>query len=663
MEVILEISDIFAYFDLFHCEGVANAAAAFTLENKCRETVWPAIINNGASRELSSTGFALQPGDSETIQGESSWGGRIWARTHCTNDSNGSNFRCLTGDCGSGRVECSGNSSSAPPVTLAEFKADSSGADFYDVSLVDGFNVPILVASLGGGGNCGTTGCPADLNADCPSELKMTGDGGEVLGCRSPCDAFGKPEYCCTGKFSSPDACKPNNYSKIFKNQCPQAYSYAFDDATSTFSCIGSVYTITFCPPLPPKGRTWIWIVVAILAAIIMLLLGSIGYIRIRRRKLEEAEKRKRDEYIHRLTASESFTNVDEQTERREGDLNIFSFGSIVVATNNFSEENKLGEGGFGPVYMGRLLDGREIAVKRLSKTSGQGLEEFKNELILISKLQHTNLVRVLGCCIHEEEKMLIYEYMPNKSLDFFLFAKDKKEQLDWQKRFDIIDGIAQGLLYLHKYSRMRVIHRDLKASNVLLDENMKPKIADFGMARIFKPNETEAMTNRVVGTYGYMSPEYAMEGTFSIKSDVFSLGVLMLEIISGRKNSSFYDFEDRTLNLIGYAWELWKGGMALALKDPALGDLSDDTKQILRCIHAGLLCVQESAIDRPTMSEVLAMLNNDSMSLEDPKQPAFFTGRRALHNHDSTSSERGNQGAPLPVSVNDLSISVVEPR
>ncbi|CAB4313905.1 unnamed protein product [Prunus armeniaca] len=207
--------------------------------------------------------------------------------------------------------------------------------------------------------------------------------------------------------------------------------------------------------------------------------------------------------------------------------LTVFSYASVVAATTNFSEENKLGQGGFGPVYKGKLVTGQEIAVKRLSRCSGQGTLEFKNELILISELQHTNLVQLFGFCIHGEERMLIYAYMPNKN-------STRAMLLDWTKRFNIIEGIAQGLLYLHKYSRMRVIHRDLKASNILLDEYMKPKISDFGLARIFTHNELEASTNRIVGTYGYMSPEYAMEGIFSIKSDVYSFGVLMLEIISG---------------------------------------------------------------------------------------------------------------------------------
>ncbi|KAJ8555211.1 hypothetical protein K7X08_012707 [Anisodus acutangulus] len=394
------------------------------------------------------------------------------------------------------------------------------------------------------------------------------------------------------------------------------------------------------------KGKPWMWIVLAIF--ITMVICGFICFIKTRILKLQD-EKRKKEEYIRELTAADSFnnTNLKEEDGREVQDLKIFSFGLILAATNNFSCENKLGEGGFGAVYKGQFPDGRVVAVKRLSRTSGQGLVEFKNELILIAKVQHTNLVRVLGCCIHGDEKMLIYEYMPNKSLDFFLFDPATKKLLDWQKRFEIIEGIAQGLLYLHKYSRMRVIHRDLKASNVLLDENMNPKIADFGMARIFKQNETEAVTGRVVGTYGYMAPEFAMEGAFSIKSDVFSFGVLMLEILSGRRNASLQQF-DRPLNLIGYAWELWKEGCALELKDPAIGDICD-SQQLLQVIHVGLLCVQEGATDRPTMSDVISMLGNESMSLPIAKQPAFFTGREEAESNSC--------------SVNDCSITVIEAR
>ncbi|KAF5938829.1 hypothetical protein HYC85_023088 [Camellia sinensis] len=214
-------------------------------------------------------------------------------------------------------------------------------------------------------------------------------------------------------------------------------------------------------------------------------------------------EKRREKEFLQELISSDNFNNAnDGEDDGTEGHaLKILSFASVVEATNNFSIENKLGQSGFGPVYKGILQEGRVIAVKRLSTTSCQGLVEFKNELILISKLQHTNLVRVLGCCIHGEEKMLIYEYLLNNSLDTYIFDPAKRGLLDWTKRLNIIEGVAQGLLYLHKYSRMRVIHRDLKASNVLLDENMNAKISDFGMARIFKINETEANTKKPAGT------------------------------------------------------------------------------------------------------------------------------------------------------------------
>ncbi|XP_062190400.1 cysteine-rich receptor-like protein kinase 25 [Phragmites australis] len=314
------------------------------------------------------------------------------------------------------------------------------------------------------------------------------------------------------------------------------------------------------------------------------------------------------------------------KNEESDSEFSLYDFDQIADATNNFDDDNKLGQGGFGPVYRGELPGGLEIAIKRLSSCSVQGLIEFKTEIQLIAKLQHTNLVRLLGCCVQADEKMLIYEYMHNKSLDFFIFDSVKGAILTWERRFRIIDGIAQGLLYLHKHSRLRVIHRDLKASNILLDRDMNPKISDFGMARIFCSNVTEANTTRVVGTHGYIAPEYASEGLFSIKSDVFSFGVLLLEIITGKRTAGFYQY-GKFFNLTGYAYQMWQDGKWHELVDPALGE-DFPVSEVMKCVQVSLLCVQDSADDRPNMSDVVAMLSSEGLTMPEPRQPAYYNVR-----------------------------------
>ncbi|KAK6142579.1 hypothetical protein DH2020_022927 [Rehmannia glutinosa] len=250
--------------------------------------------------------------------------------------------------------------------------------------------------------------------------------------------------------------------------------------------------------------------------------------------------------------------------ERKSEDLELpsFSFATIAAATNNFSEENIIGEGGFGPVYKGNLSSEEEIAVKRLSETSGQGFEEFKNEVILFAKLQHSNLVRLLGCCINGDERMLIYEYLHNKSLDYLIFDQNRRTMLTWPKR-------------------------------------------------------------------GYMAPEYAIDGKFSVKSDVFSLGVVILEIVSGKKNRGF-NHRDHHHSLLGHAWLLWKDNKALELMDECLND-SFIESQVKRCIQVGLLCIQKLAEDRPVMSSVLFMLGCEGAVLSEPKEPGFFMERSSV--------------------------------
>ncbi|XP_070675386.1 G-type lectin S-receptor-like serine/threonine-protein kinase SD1-1 isoform X2 [Malus domestica] len=373
--------------------------------------------------------------------------------------------------------------------------------------------------------------------------------------------------------------------------------------------------------------------IIAIAVSAVSIVLGiflAIYYSYRRRQKFRE--KLGRDGMMGQNTAG----------QKEDLELPLFSLSTLITATDNFSFNTKLGEGGFGSVYKGRLEDGQEMAVKRLSQSSGQGQAEFKNEVILIAKLQHRNLVKLIGCCIEGEEKLLIYEYMPNKSLDFYIFDQTQGRKLDWSRRFHIIRGIARGLLYLHQDSRLRIIHRDLKASNVLLDKDMNPKISDFGMARLFGGDQTEAVTKRVVGTY---------------------FGILLLETLSGKRSRGFYD-PNHNLNLIGHAWRLWKEGRSLELIDEYLTD-SCSLSEVLRCIHVSLLCVQHLPEDRPTMSSVVLMLGGES-ALPQPKKPGFFIGKYSSSEAESSSKNETFSLSGVmkeTFSTTESSISVLEPR
>ncbi|XP_040383663.1 thaumatin-like protein 1b [Oryza brachyantha] len=232
----------------------AALCATFTLTNSCGYTVWPGLLSSAGSPPLATTGFALAPGESRAVDAPAAWSGRVWGRTLCGADQASGRFACATGDCGSGAVECGGGGA-APPTTLAEFTLNGGGGnDFYDVSLVDGSNLPMVVVPQGGvgGATCGATGCLVDLNAPCPADLKVAGADGAGIACKSACEAFGTPEYCCSGAFGRPATCQPSAYSQFFKNACPRAYSYAYDDATSTFTCAsGTVdYLVVFCPSI-----------------------------------------------------------------------------------------------------------------------------------------------------------------------------------------------------------------------------------------------------------------------------------------------------------------------------------------------------------------------------------------------------------------------------
>ncbi|CAN6211859.1 unnamed protein product, partial [Urochloa humidicola] len=341
----------------------------------------------------------------------------------------------------------------------------------------------------------------------------------------------------------------------------------------------------------------------------------------------------------------------------------IIDLSTLRTATENFDEANKLGEGGFGAVYKGILPGNQEIAVKRLSQSSRQGIEELKNELVLVAKLQHKNLVRLVGVCLEDREKLLVYEYMPNKSLDTIIFDPERCGELDWGKRFKIVNGIARGLQYLHEDSQVKIIHRDLKASNVLLDYDFNPKISDFGLARLFGNDQTQDVTNRVVGTYGYMAPEYAMRGHYSIKSDVFSFGVLILEIVTGRRNGGSYS-TDESADLLSLVWEHWTMGTLVEIMDSSLSSLAP-RDQMLKCIHIGLLCVQDDPAERPLMSTVNVMLSSSTVTLQAPSRPAFCIAKSGFNSDMYSEGYPGasHSASRSPMSVNDVSITELDPR
>ncbi|RWR88305.1 cysteine-rich receptor-like protein kinase 15 [Cinnamomum micranthum f. kanehirae] len=432
-----------------------------------------------------------------------------------------------------------------------------------------------------------------------------------------------------------------------FAASCNMRYeAYAFFNTNKVVAPVTqpnpSPQLIPATSPIPPKGVVpgnvskegkeaknsrvlAIGITVAFLG---FVLLGCcIFYLLHGRKKPKRKEQQSQDALLDNLgppTGTELLnTNISGGSQMETQELPLISLDTILHATNNFSSENKLGEGGFGAVYKGILADEKEIAVKRLSKGSSQGLMEFKNEVILIVKLQHKNLVRLLFCCIEKGEKLLVYEYMPNTSLDVFLLVNQvKRAELHWRIRLNIVTGIARGLLYLHEDSRLKVIHRDLKASNVLLDHEMNPKISDFGLARAFGENQ-----------------EYAMDGLFSVKSDVFSFGVLLLEIISGRRNNRSH-LPQNAQSLLAYAWQLWCDEKEMELIDPMLID-SSPMDHVLRFLHIGLLCVQEVASERPTMSSVVLMLGSESMILPQPSQPPLYLGKRGFPSELSHSNAR----------------------
>uniref|UniRef100_F6HUX8 Cysteine-rich receptor-like protein kinase 43 n=1 Tax=Vitis vinifera TaxID=29760 RepID=F6HUX8_VITVI len=297
-----------------------------------------------------------------------------------------------------------------------------------------------------------------------------------------------------------------------------------------------------------------------------------------------------------------------------------FKYTTLEKATDYFNEANKLGQGGFGEVFKGTLRDGREIAIKRLFITGQSGAQEVYNEIDIIGSACHKNLVRFLGCCFTRHDSFLVYEFLPNRSLDRVLFDTEKKKELPWKIRLGIIMGTAEGLEYLHKDCHVRIIHRDIKASNVLLDFRYRPKIADFGLARFYSTDRALTGT-AIAGTLGYMAPEYLAQGRLTDKVDVYSYGVLILEIVSGVQNNKF-QLDDSLNTLATATWKHFQSNTMTEIIDKGME--IEDMEEVTRVIQVGLLCTQESPTLRPAMTEIIQMLKQKDVSLPIPSKPPF---------------------------------------
>ncbi|KAJ4959616.1 hypothetical protein NE237_019526 [Protea cynaroides] len=302
-----------------------------------------------------------------------------------------------------------------------------------------------------------------------------------------------------------------------------------------------------------------------------------------------------------------------------------FALETLALATRDFHSDNKVGEGGFGPVYMGTLENGTVIAVKRLSDASKQGKGQFMNEAKILAKIQHRNIVKLWGHCAQGSELLLVYEYVVNGSLDKVLSDERKRSELDWKRRYNVITGVACGLQYLHEYSPIIIIHRDIKASNILLDKKWCPKIADFGMAHLYGEEDQTHISTLAAGTPGYVAPEYGVNGKLSVKADVYSFGVVMLELVTGKKNSNFSPPDFDCESLIEWIRKSYDKGRSLDAMDPTLASMTaEDREQVEVCIQIGLRCTQRASKSRPSIDEVVMTLLNGSSKLKGPTIPGY---------------------------------------
>ncbi|XP_010439880.1 PREDICTED: LEAF RUST 10 DISEASE-RESISTANCE LOCUS RECEPTOR-LIKE PROTEIN KINASE-like 2.4 [Camelina sativa] len=591
------------------------STSILTIENKCNTTIWPVLFSWRS--QVSTTGFTLKSGEARDIQAPSSWYGLISARTLCSNDLTGK-FTCATGDCESGVTECRRHYDWAS-VTYVLFRIDDDGINSYSISVEYGYNLPLkVVPSIP---TCISSGCMVDLSKTCPDNLKKF-VGGNLVACNSACREDNSQENCCTRYFNSKQTCKPTQYVENFGRACPFAYSYAFNDNNSTFTCSNSTdYVITFCPssipnitgssmaPLPePKHNSQRMLkpIIGVAAALPVLIIIIVVAVVVRAKNAKRKSELS-DENIEAVVM-----------------LKRYSFQQVKKMTNSFA--HVLGKGGFGIVYKGKLPDksGRDIALKILKESQGNG-EEFINELVSMSRASHVNIVSLFGFCYEGNHRAIIYEFMPNGSLDKFI-SENMSTKKDWTALYNIAVGVARGLEYLHNSCVSKIVHFDIKPQNILIDEDFCPKISDFGLAKLGKRKESIISMLDARGTVGYIAPEMFSKnyGGVSHKSDVYSYGMVVLEMIGATKREEVETSTSNKSSVYFPDWvydDLERKETMRRLEDHIIEE--EDEKTVKKMTLVGLWCIQNTPSNRPPMRKVVEMLEGNLEALQvPPKAP-----------------------------------------
>ncbi|KAG2285028.1 hypothetical protein Bca52824_044632 [Brassica carinata] len=584
-----------------HLSISVMSTRSFTVENKCDYTVWPATFNYQGS--VDTTGFILEKGETRTINTTSSWIGNLWGRTLCSTNSTGY-FSCITGDCGSGDMECS--NAGEPPATLAEFNlANDGGNDYYDVSVINGYNLPVLVTPENG--TCESIGCVVDIKKTCPTDLWINRTdirSNDPYACRTSCQKNQTRELCCVGLYQEvgvpPQECKRTIYSETFNRK-------------------SSLKLILIL------GGSSVFTMIIIIVIVI---------------KVRVNNRRKSD--------------LDGKNIQAVVMLKRFSYAQVKKMTKSFADV--LGRGGFGTVYKGKLPDGsRDVAVKILKESNENG-EDFINEVASMSRTSHVNIVSLLGFCYEGSKKAIIYEFMPNGSLDKFISEK-MSEKMEWKTLYNIAVGVSRGLEYLHNRCVTRIVHFDIKPQNILMDGDSCPKISDFGLAKLCKNNESIMSMLDARGTAGYIAPEVFSKnfGGVSHKSDVYSYGMVVLEMIGARDKEKAQNFESNNKSSMYFPDWIYKdveNGKIMSFFEDQITEEEDETL-VKKMVLVGLWCIQTNPFDRPSMNKVVEMLEGSLEALMIPPKPllsipAIAAQRSAGEVQDTSSFSKPSQDTSL---------------